>query len=710
VTHVFVETWYITKIKLNKTVVYMNTKPLRWTIACLALLILISCTLEEPVIPTWVTEWGIPFDESFTMAEALNDSNFVIDTTSTGEARIAISISDTSEEKTVTTSDLAIKPESDAASDTIDDLNLGTQGPEESTPFDLADVMGGPVTPGTVNIPPGTVGVIDLILLLYDDIRYAHVETGTFQIQLVNNTPLDIDAGTHITIYDDSTGIEIGTTDIPVMIPANSSAFATPDMILDDKEIHTCFELQMQVPLVPGSYIVTQQQIDNSTSWVNGTLFDMEIYEAEARFPEQTLFIDDSSSIMEEEHRVRKGIVDQGRIFLNLENNIDATARVNVRLLNFYHILTGETLTDSVVLPPTSITPKTIFVEDYRFVNYPDSNLAEGEYVDYIHYDVDIITDSTESFVTISQDDSVYVEVEPDSLYFQMIDGEINDIEIDIEPIVKDDLGDLSKVEGEIYLDSLKMTLNLYNETNIPIDITLHISGSNDTEEITLDPIVREIPRVDAGGSLQIELTGDDPSYNIVELMGILPTSIRMEAEAFIDDVGSVRVGQSVWADYKIYSPLWLRIADTSSITSDIQEQEITDQENLENNVSNPMLFVDLNNALPISAVSSIYVSNDSTELYDETEDDSTKFIIKDLYVDPGLIGSDGYVESAEKTEIIIELTPEQFAVFYNNDRVYIGTKTKLDPTDDLVKFRPDDGMDIFGFFRFRYKIDVDKE
>jgi hypothetical protein len=481
-------------------------------------------------------------------------------------------------------------------------------------------------------------------------------------------------------------------------------------MILDDKEIHTCFELQMQVPLVPGSYIVTQQQIDNSTSWVNGTLFDMEIYEAEARFPEQTLFIDDSSSIMEEEHRVRKGIVDQGRIFLNLENNIDATARVNVRLLNFYHILTGETLTDSVVLPPTSITPKTIFVEDYRFVNYPDSNLAEGEYVDYIHYDVDIITDSTESFVTISQDDSVYVEVEPDSLYFRMIDGEINDIEIDIEPIVKDDLGDLSKVEGEIYLDSLKMTLNLYNETNIPIDITLHISGSNDTEEITLDPIVREIPRVDAGGSLQIELTGDDPSYNIVELMGILPTSIRMEAEAFIDDVGSVRVGQSVWADYKIYSPLWLRIADTSSITSDIQEQEITDQENLENNVSNPMLFVDLNNALPISAVSSIYVSNDSTELYDETEDDSTKFIIKDLYVDPGLIGSDGYVESAEKTEIIIELTPEQFAVFYNNDRVYIGTKTKLDPTDDLVKFRPDDGMDIFGFFRFRYKIDVDKE
>ena len=313
----------------------MRTKTIKWIIAILSLMILISCTLEEPSIPTWVAVWGVPFDASFTMSEALDDPNFITDTTSTGESRIAISISDTSDEKTVSSSDLAIKPEDDAAGENIDDLTLGTQGPEPSTTFDLSDIVGGPVSPGTLVIPSGTTVEVDLIYLLYVDIRYAHIETGTFQLELVNNTPLDIESGTLITIYDDSTNTLIGSTTISQAVPANSSAFATPDIVLDDKIIHTRFRIVMEAPIAAGSYNLSQSDIDNSTSWVNGTLFDLAVIEAEARFPEQTLFIADSSSIMEEEHRVRKGIIDRGEIFLTLENNIDATARVKVRLLNF---------------------------------------------------------------------------------------------------------------------------------------------------------------------------------------------------------------------------------------------------------------------------------------------------------------------------------------------------------------------------------------
>jgi hypothetical protein len=691
-------------------VVYMNSKLIKWILSFLFLVILISCTLEEPVLPTWIAEWGIPFDDSFTMNEALDDPNFITDTTSTGEVRIAISISDTSDEKTVTSSDLAIKPEDDAAGENLDDLSLGTQGPEPSSTFDLSDVLGGPVSPGTVNIPPGTTVEIDLIYLLYDDIRYAHVETGTFRIELENHTPLDIDAGTLITIYDDSTGTLIGTTIIPGVVPANSSAFASPDMMLDDKVIHTRFRLVMQVPIVPGSYTVSQPEIDNSTSWVNGTLFDLEVLEAEARFPEQTLFIEDSSSIMEEEHRVRRGIIDHGEIFLTLDNNIDATARVNVRLLNFNHVLTGETLVDSVVLLPNSTTPKTIVVEDYRIADYPDSN--SGALVDYIYYEVDIVTDSCETYKTIHQDDDVYVTVEPESLYFRMIDGIVDRIEIDIDPIVKDDFDDLSKIDGTIYLDSLEMRLNMYNETNLEIDITLNISGTDDIRNVTLDPIHTTIPPADEGGYRQIKLRGDDPSPNIVDLMAILPTSIRMEAEAFVDGVGSVEVGQSVQADYKINSPLFLRISEPSSITPDMHTEEISEetQDDLRNNITIPRLFVDINNGLPVSSVTSIYVSSDSTNLYNETADDSTKFIIPELYVDAALIGPDGYVESAEKSEIEIALTDQQVAVFYSNEVIYIGTKITLDPTIGLVKFRPEDGMDVFGFFRFQFKIDVDKE
>ena len=144
----------------------MKSKHIKWIFPALFLLILISCTLEEPVIPTWIAQWGIPFDAGFTMTEALDDPSFIIDTTSTGDTRIAISISDTSDEKTVTSSDLGIKPDDDAAGENIDDLTLGTQGPERSSTFDLDDMIPG-ATAGTEFIPSGTSVEIDLIYLLY---------------------------------------------------------------------------------------------------------------------------------------------------------------------------------------------------------------------------------------------------------------------------------------------------------------------------------------------------------------------------------------------------------------------------------------------------------------------------------------------------------------------------------------------------------------
>ena len=682
----------------------MKSKHIKWILPALFLLILISCTLEEPVIPTWIAQWGIPFDAGFTMTEALDDPNFIIDTTSTGDTRIAISISDTSDEKTVTSSDLGIKPDDDAAGENIDDLTLGTQGPERSSTFDLDDMMPG-ATAGTVIIQSGISVEIDLIYLLYYDINYAHVETGTFQIELVNNTPLDIDAGTLITIYDDSTNTMIGTTEIPGVVPANSSAFATPDMVLDDKVIHTRFRLVMQVPLVSGSYDITQSDIDNSTSWVNGTLFDLAVLEAEAKFPQQTLFISDSTSIMEEDHRIRKGIIDEGLIFLTLENNIDATARVKVRLLNFSHVVTGEVLTDSVVLDPNSVTPKTIFVEDYRIADYPDSN--SGDLVDYIYYEVDIITDSTESFVTITQDDNVFVTVEPDSLFFRMIDGVVDRIEIDIEPIVKDDFDELGKIDGTIYMDSLEMRLNMHNETNLPIDITLYISGTDDMEEVNLSPIHAIIPKADEGGFLQIKLRGDDPSPNIVDLMGIMPTSIRMEAEAFVDGEGSVEVGQSVQADYHIFTPLFIRILEPSSIETDIVEENIDEdvQEKIKNNVKAAAFFIDIVNGLPVGSEAVVYVANDSTKLFDDSiPDDSTKFTIRDLEIGAGNIGIDGFVESPTTDDLTIELTDERLKLFYSNDTIYIGTKVILKDTENkLVKFRPEDEISILGFFKFNF-------
>lgn len=252
------------------------------------------------------------------------------------------------------------------------------------------------------------------------------------------------------------------------------------------------------------------------------------------------------------------------------------------------------------------------------------------------------------------------------------------------------------------------MRLNMYNETNLPIDITLRISGSDDINEVTLPNIYATIPRADEGGYLQIKLNGNDPSPNIVDLMGIMPTRIRMETEALIDGEGSVEIGQTVHADYEIYSPLYIRILEPSSIQTDVIEEDIDEdvQNQIKNNVKSAIIDIDIDNGLPVASEVIICVTNDSTKLFDDTipDDDSTKFTIADLEIAPGQIGDDGFVDIPESSTLSIDLDENKRKLFYQNEKIYIGTKVILDDTNNLlVKFRQEDELSILGFFKFNF-------
>jgi len=186
-----------------------------------------------------------------------------------------------------------------------------------------------------------------------------------------------------------------------------------------------------------------------------------------------------------------------------------------------------------------------------------------------------------------------------------------------------------------------------------------------------------------------------------------MPTSIRMEAEAFIDGEGSVQVGQSVQADYQIFSPLFIRIDDPSSITTDIVADSISEdvREQIENNVKSAVFYFDIENGLPVGSEAIIYVADDSTKLFDDDipDDDSTKFTVRE-FITVGNIGTDGYVDIPENSNFQIDLTVDMRKLFYKNEIVYFGTKVILDDTNDkLVKFRPEDEMSILGFFKFQF-------
>jgi hypothetical protein len=670
----------------------------------IALLMLLSCSLEEPALPTWLAEWRIPFESSYAMREILEDENFVIDTTETGQQLLAIHVSDSTEERTVSISDLSIQPDNDYFGDIIDDLSLGTIGPISSNPITLENILGFPPQSGqTVNVAEATVD-IDLIYLLYIDVDWANVKEGLLRLQFMNQTFLDIQGGLEIDIYNDSTHVLLGTATVPDPIPAMGSGLVVPDIDLSEKTIQTRFLLKIRMPLSATSRQLVDDDLDD-IAWIDGTLIDVTVNEAKAVFPPQHLEIRDSTSIMEEEHRIRTAEIATGSINLLMENQLDASANILVRLFNFTDE-SGEILTKTVQLEGKSITNQTIRLEDYFITDYPNPN--SGNYIDYIQYEVSLVTDSTGAFSTLSVNDSVSVHVYPDSIFFSQIEGRINAVEIDIDPVEKTNLEGLSRIDGKIYLDSLEMILDIYNGVGVPVSLTLTISASDDDQEIVLAPVIINVP---ASGSSTFRLSGKDAHPNIIDLVSILPNRILFEATALVDGDGRVETGQTVWARFQIHSPLFLRIAAQSFLLSDISEEKLdTDvRENIEKNIKNARIFFDVFNGLPVGSSASIYVATDSTDLYSEQiPDSSSKFIISGIDVPAANVGLDGYVLTPVSNQIEVNLTQQQLDLFSQNEIVYFGTKTFLDETNGLVKFRLRDKISTNGYFRFEFLMNND--
>jgi hypothetical protein len=178
-----------------------------------------------------------------------------------------------------------------------------------------------------------------------------------------------------------------------------------------------------------------------------------------------------------------------------------------------------------------------------------------------------------------------------------------------------------------------------------------------------------------------------------------------------------VEIGQTVYADYQIYSPLFLRITQKSYLQSDITEETLDDdvRDKIANNLQNATVVLTFENGLPVGSSAAIFVAVDSTGLFDEEiADSSAKFIIReddlgeDLAIPAAPVDGSGFVDEMVSNQFQVELTQAQLDLFSQNPKVYIGTKMELNKTSGLVKFRLKDKINTYGQFRFNFLMNKD--
>ncbi len=676
-----------------------------------------ACTINEPKLPSWETEWNIYLPtEDFIMVDAINDTSLVADTTESGIPIVSLAFSDSTDREYIGAEDLALEPQAEHHKATLDEIKLNKPKSITTGSISVTDVlpeefMNGDTLPPYPQITISSLGG-DIPNGQAEFTHYEVVEviTGNIYITFHNNMFLKIRPGMQIEIYDSVSFNLIGTAFFEDSIPPYSSGES--DIIdLAGKTISNKLLLEYSIPIAGSDTLKVLTEQDKNGSFYNEiTMSELKVAYAIAKIPMQTFTSKDSIDLTEEDHRVKRATIDKGQVFLYIKNNLPIRAETEITLPDFRKDDQPKVIT--VPLESEEETTINVDLSGWELINFDNP----GEFIDYVDFYSTSSIDSTEGFIELAGDDSVSIDVTSDSLFFSYVEGYLDTIDVDIDPVEISNFDFFEDIEGKAALEDLVMTLNFENQINFPINVDLKIGGYHydkilnqitDSVIIFINDLV-----IDPQATTEQIFDADATSPSIVELIAIFPTEIKISGSAFIKGEGSASLDNGLQVFYNIESPLSIDI--TEAISFEAALDTLTDldkdmREILSEDMTKCYVKFDFRNTLPIAANIKYYIAADSLEIYSDEIPDSliSKKIVIDENIAAGNVGASGYVDTEERTTIEINLSEEQLDIF-KNDTLYTRQVIEIPVTGGTVRIRQADGIKIEGNVNFKVFINKD--
>ncbi|MCK5032080.1 MAG: hypothetical protein KAS18_00565 [Calditrichia bacterium] len=681
------------------------------------IIVLAACTFNNPVLPNWETIWEIPLPEiSFEMSEAIDNEFVFADTTSQGIPILSLSIKDTVEKEGIRKEDLSIKPDPDTLSTTIEDISISSPGTESSNPYSIHQLLPYPINVGDTVIVPDTTLTLPSQIVEYSNYKYVYVNEGELILVFNNETFLTIKQGMQIEVWDDSSGglfgRQIGTAVYPQIGPYNS---ASDTLDLKNTTISNKLRLEIQVPLQQN--IINNITSQDTSGYVNADIIisNLTVSEAKAQIPVQTAHETGAESVEDRDNHIIEAVVDEGQIHLNIENQLEVEATVIITLPNFeVEEEPGIAYTQSEVIPALSNNSSTIELDDLTMYNFK----SPGMVIDSLHYEVTVITTPSSGLTHISNQDSVIVRFDADSIFFREFEGVLDTVEVAIDTVKQEDIFDYNGFEGGVRLEDLQLELAIFNEIGIPVDMVINIRGEHrnpDTGQlddfVELDPVPIQVIPGESGMPSTNLVTLNGSNSRIVELMEILPTDIVMSGRATIMGQGKVTINDSVWGEYEISSPFNIFVDSIPDFESDIDtldEIDVDIKDAIENRFQNANLELDFENGLPLAANVIIIFATDTTAFFELDTSDTNKLIIDDFKIVAGTIGSDGYVSVPFTDQISTIINYKELKIF-SAEKLYFGSRIEFPEVNKAMKFRSTDAFIGIGSMKFKVFMNPDE-
>ncbi len=680
--------------------------------------LLTQCSLDEPFLPSWDTRVKVNFrSQEFILSDVLSDSTLHDSLNAQlGDTLLYYTLEDSLEPQTVDATNLSISSKNDRIVKQVGTIHIDAPSPASTPEQSLVDLFPGLTIAVGAVLPP----IPDQILqageqkVSFDNYLSVDVDSAKAHLVFYNNLIFDIRPGMQISLYDsskynDPDSGKIGTLFFNDSIPSGGS-LRSNDLDLAGKTLSRAFYVHYKIPIkgTTSSRILTQDDV-NSSFYIDVFLSDIQVSRAVAEIPEQRVEESLSSTIDTEGKSIRRAHISNGDVLLTIGNHLNVAAGLEITILN----LRDAQDNPYVVLLEINANQSSSVKADLSGFTLKN-HLTDGAPVEELAYNVVALTKKSNGYAEIQSTDSIEVDVSSSDISVDYFEGDVGMVDLSLDPVNKDGLLSDLNTDANFRMPDVVFSMTFYSEINFDISLNLSITGyhENSTSGQISDSVHIDISRTLARGAsnqpgvTKIVLDGKGLSPNIVDLMAILPTSIKIRGSGKVSGDGSIDIKDALWMNYTVESPLSIQIDTPIEINSDVSQLTTADidsatQDRITNDVSTVTLQLNSSNGLPLESEVVFSISSDSTLLFSEGE----KVITEKLTLNAGTQGTNGLVVSPADNSTKLELTQQQLQLF-NTLPLYYKTRATLKDSPNKLIFRSRDKLTVNGSIDINFQVD----
>ena len=312
------------------------------------------------------------------------------------------------------------------------------------------------------------------------------------------------------------------------------------------------------------------------------------------KFSQDAITTIDSIEI-DEATKITNANFSSGKLTMNIVNNLGIAADINYQINEIVKD-NGDTLNSTIHLDGSSIPViDEIFLDTYN-MQFSDATIG---FPQIIHYTSSVQLDAS-IIQTLFLDNDISVNFTMNNLDFSSVEGIIDSMEIEIDPI-STSIEDIPEEMEGINFSNIEMAINLQSGINIPIWLNLKLAAFN--EENNDSAIINISQNITANPIIDIP--------NPENLINIFPDSITVSGSALINGAGSIDINQKITGNLQYELPLEFSIGD--SVMVNIDNTEIDSVKDLPEELS-ALLTAKIDNKFDFGAEAQIYFAKDTLD------------------------------------------------------------------------------------------------